>query len=54
MNTKSKLLLKRIVTFLMASPTIIKYVKEIWEMLKEIYNQETWIELEEIKKESKE
>lgn len=52
MNTKTKMLVKRIVAFLIASPTIIKYAKEIWIMLEEIYNQETWNELEEIKKES--
>lgn len=53
MNTKIKMLVKRIITFLIASPAIIKYAKEIWMMLEEIYNQETWNELEYFKKESK-
>lgn len=52
MSIKTKLLLKKIVTFLLCSPAIIKHAKDIWDMLKEIYNQETWNELNEIKEKS--
>lgn len=50
MNTnKLKLTAKKIYKFILLAPTIFKYAKGIWEMLKEIYNEETIAELEIIK-----
>ena len=48
MATKIKIWIKRIYNFVIYAPKFAKHLKELWEMLKEIYNKETMEELEKI------
>ena len=49
MATKISIIWKRIKAFIIYAPTIIKYIEGLWNTLKEVYNEETLEEIEEIK-----
>lgn len=49
---KMEIWAKRVYRFALCAPVVFKYVKDIWNMLKEIYNEDTLEELRKIKEES--